>query len=213
MNKKEIVLLIESLLPSESNMVCETSADGKSYWLNGTMMQSNIKNRNGREYPLTEITSAVESAIKQINEYGLMGELDHPQTLQINLDRVSHKITEMKMVNGNAIGKAQLLDTPMGKIAQEFVRAGLRPGFSSRGAGNVNESGGVSGFQFVTVDIVAQPSAPGAYPESVYESLDRSRTGRNVLTLAEAVRNDPQAQKFLKDEVLKFLSSVNWRKG
>lgn len=213
MEKKQMTLLIEQLMPSESNMVLEASQDGKSFWLNGIMMQSGIKNRNGREYPLQEINSAVESAIQRIKEQnGIMGELDHPQTLQINLDRVSHVITELKMVGANACGKARLLDTPMGKIAQEFIRAGVRPGFSSRGAGNVNEGGGVTGFQFVTVDIVAQPSAPNAYPESVYEGLDRSKTGRNVLSLAEALREDPKAQKYFKDEVLKFLASMNYAK-
>lgn len=135
-----------------------------------------------------------------------MGELDHPQTLSINLDRVSHVITEMDMNGSNAIGKARMLNTPMGNIARELINSGVALGVSSRGAGQVNEDGGVSGFQFVTVDIVAQPSAPNAYPQTVYESLELAKNGHNILDLAEAVRHDPSAQKYLKEEILSWLS-------
>lgn len=208
------MFLIEELLPSECELILETGGEsGKSLWLNGIFMQSGIKNRNGREYPLHEISAAVNGAQQRIKEQnGIMGELDHPQSLQINMDRVSHVIVELHMNGANAVGRAKLIDTPMGRIASEIIRAGVKPGVSSRGAGNVNESGGVSGFQFVTVDIVAQPSAPNAYPSSVYESLERSRNGKQIVTLAEAVREDPKAQKYLKQEVLKFLANMNFRK-
>jgi hypothetical protein len=131
--------------------------------------------------------------------------LDHPQTLTINLDRISHVITEIKLEGSNAIGKLKILDTPMGKIAKELVNSGVALGVSSRGAGNVNEGGGVSGFQFVTVDLVAQPSAPNAYPRAVYESLDQYKYGKNIISVAEAVKDDPIAQKYLKEEIMKWL--------
>lgn len=199
------IILVEELLPSECQLIKESSHDGKNIWLNGIFMQSGIKNRNGRIYPLEEISAAVENAKQRIKEQnGLMGELDHPQSLQINLDRVSHVITELWMDGPNAYGKAKLLDTPMGNIAKELIKNGVKLGVSSRGAGNVNESGGVSGFQFVTVDIVAQPSAPGAYPSSIYESLD-SKQGQRVKTLAEQVRTDPAAQKYFKKEILHWI--------
>jgi len=202
------VLLCEELLPSECRLIQEASNDGKSLWLSGIFMQAGIKNRNGREYPLTEIAAAVEMAKKAIMERsGIMGELDHPQTLNINLDRVSHVITELWMTGPNAHGKAKMLNTPMGNIASELIRNNVKLGVSSRGAGNVNESGGVSGFQFVTVDIVAQPSAPNAYPSSVYESLEMSRNGKAVMTLAEQLRHDPAAQKYFKQEVMRWLES------
>lgn len=201
------IILVEELLPSECQLIQESSQDGKNLWLSGIFMQADIKNRNGRVYPLGEISAAVESAKQRIKEQsGLMGELDHPQSLQINLDRVSHVITELWMDGANAYGKAKLLNTPMGNIAKELIKNGVKLGVSSRGAGNVNEGGGVSGFQFVTVDIVAQPSAPGAYPSSIYESLD-SKQGRVVKTLAEQLREDPTAQKFFKREILAWLSS------
>ena len=202
------ILLIEDLVPTECNFIVESSSDSKSMWLNGICMQSSIKNRNGRNYPLTEIASAVDAAKQRIKECnGIFGELDHPQALTINSDRISHVITEMWMNGSDAYGKAKLLNTPMGLIAQELLRSGVKIGVSSRGAGNVNESGDVQGFQFITYDIVITPSAPNAYPGMVYESLDRARNGKQILTLAEQVQQDPAAQKYFKREILKFLES------
>lgn len=204
---KSPILLVEELMPSECNLIQESTQDGKSLCLSGIFMQADIKNRNGRMYPLSEITEAVNGAKLRISEQnGLMGELDHPQTLQINLDRVSHVITELWMQGANAYGKAKLINTPMGNIAQELIKNNVKIGVSSRGAGNVNESGGVSGFQFITVDIVAQPSAPNAYPGSIYEAIQHAKNGNQVMTLAEQVRHDAAAQKYLKKEILKWLS-------
>jgi hypothetical protein len=201
-------LLVEEFKPGEANLITESSPDGKNMWLRGICMQSSIKNRNGRNYPLGEIASAVQAAQHQISEAGgIFGELDHPQTLSINSDRVSHVITEMWMNGNDAYGKARLLNTPMGLIAQELLKSGVKIGVSSRGAGNVNESGDVNGFQFITYDIVITPSAPGATPGLVYESLD-SVQGRKVQTLAEQLQSDPEAQKFFKKEILKFISNL-----
>ncbi len=200
-------LLVEELTPSQAGLITESSADGKTAWLSGIFMQADIKNRNGRVYPSNEISEAVKIAQQTINERnGIMGELDHPQTLSVNLDRVSHVITEMKMEGSNAMGKAKMLNTPMGNIARELVNSGVALGVSSRGAGTVNESGGVSGFQFVTVDIVAQPSAPNAYPSTVFESLEMAKNGHNVLDLAEAIKHDEGAQEYFKKEIMKWLS-------
>lgn len=200
--------LFEELLPTEANIITESSQDGKSTYLSGIFMQADIKNRNGRLYPTTEISEAVKLASVAIKERnGIMGELDHPESLTINLDRVSHIITEMNMNGSNAVGKAKLINTPMGNIAGELVAAGVGLGVSSRGAGQVNEDGGVSGYQFITVDIVAQPSAPNAYPQTVYESLQHIKTGEKILDLAEAVRHDASAQKYLKKEIMTWLKS------
>lgn len=204
----QIRLLCEELAPTEARVVCESSSDGKSMWLNGICMQSSIKNRNGRNYPLNEITLAVESAKQRISECnGIFGELDHPQSLNINSDRVSHVITEMWMHGSNAYGKAKLLNTPMGLIAQELLKSGVKIGVSSRGAGNVNESGDVQGFQFITYDIVITPSAPSAYPGMVYESLQQAKNGGEILTLAEAAQQDPAAQKFLEKEIIEWIKT------
>lgn len=207
-------LLIEELTHSESNLIQESSVDGKDVWLNGIYMQGGIKNRNGRNYPIEEISRAVESATQKIKESrGLMGELDHPQSLQINLDRVSHVITEMNMSGSNALGKAKLLSTPTGNIAKELVKSEVALGVSSRGAGSVNESGGVSNFQFVTVDIVATPSAQGAIPDTVYESLEMYKHGGEIMSLAESVRHDDAAQKYLEREIKKWLNLNLFKKA
>lgn len=209
----ETQILIETLQPTECQLIAESSQDGRDTWLSGIFMQAEVKNRNGRNYPLNEITAAVQLAQDRIKESrGIMGELDHPQSLTINLDRVSHVITELAMSGTNAIGKARLLNTPMGNIAKELSRSGVALGVSSRGAGAVTEGGGVTGFQFVTVDIVAQPSAPNAYPSTVYESLQQARNGHNILNLAEAVRDDVSAQKYLKAEIMKWLSEGLFQK-
>lgn len=206
--------LIEQLTPGESNMIVESSQDAnKDLWLSGVFMQAELKNRNGRTYPLHEISKAVDLASKQINESGgIFGELDHPQTLTINMDRISHVITEMKMVGNNAVGKAKIIqNTPMGAIAKALIESGAKVGVSSRGAGQVNESV-VSDFAFVTVDLVAQPSAPGAVPDSIYESLEMNRHGREALSLSEQIQQDAVAQEYLKNEIFRFLCDMNWKK-
>lgn len=202
------ILLVEELQPAETNLIVEASEDGKNHWLSGIFMQSEIQNRNGRNYPLAEISAAVNAGKQRIAESnGIFGELDHPQTLTINLDRISHVITELWMDGNNAYGKARLLNTPCGLIGQELVKSGVKLGVSSRGAGSVTEGGNVSGFNFVTVDLVAQPSAPGAYPKSVYESIMESKNGNVVMTLAEQLQHDAAAQKYFKKEILSWINN------
>lgn len=197
--------LIESLTPAETNAIVETANDGKNVYLNGIFMQSGIKNRNNRIYPNAEITRVITEASGRIKEnHGIFGELDHPQSLIINLDRISHVIESLHMEGNNAIGRARILDTPMGKIARTLIESGVRLGVSSRGTGSVNE-GTVSEYQFVTVDIVATPSAQDATPRPVYESLEMSKHGKHVITLAEQMRDDPAAQKYFKREIEKFI--------
>ena len=201
-------ILIDELTPSQAGLITESASDGSgNLYLNGIFMQANIKNRNGRLYPMNEIAQAVQTANASIIESkGLIGELDHPQSHQINLDRVSHVITEMAMNGTNAIGKAKILPTPMGNIARALLESGVAIGVSSRGTGAVNE-GSVSGFRFITVDIVAQPSAPSAYPQSIQESLEMAQNGHEIINLAESVRSDAAAQKYFKKEIMKFLNT------
>jgi hypothetical protein len=205
-------LLIEELNPQDVNLITESRVDQngtKKYYLEGIWMQADIKNRNGRNYPLSEISNAVTNAAACIQTHGgIFGELDHPQTLTINMDRVSHVIREMRMDGTNAVGRAELLDTPMGKIAQTLAESGVRYGVSSRGTGDVNDAGMVENFQFVTADLVVTPSAPGAMPRPMYESLQQDIQGRQVLTLAESVKYDPKAQKYLKEALLQAFADI-----
>jgi hypothetical protein len=138
-----------------------------------------------------------------------MGELDHPEELQINLDRVSHIITDMHMEGDNGIGKLKIIETPMGNIASALLKAGAKLGVSSRGSGNVNESGQVSDFDIITVDIVAQPSAPDAYPKTIYESLFNMRGGATIYNTATALTHDKSAEKHLMNEMTRFIRELN----
>jgi hypothetical protein len=174
------------------------SEDGKDLFMHGLFIQGDVKNQNGRVYPRTEIERAVESVRGRLRKgETVLGELDHPEELQINLDRVSHIITDMHCEGSNGIGKLKIIDTPMGNIARSLLKAGAKLGVSSRGSGNVNESGKVSEFDIVTVDIVAQPSAPDAYPKTIYESLFNMRGGESVYRTAVAMTHDKSAEKHL----------------
>ncbi len=174
------------------------SEDGKDLFMHGLFIQGDVKNQNGRVYPRSEIERAVESVRGRLSKgETVLGELDHPEELQINLDRVSHIITDMHCEGSNGIGKLKIIDTPMGNIARSLLKAGAKLGVSSRGSGNVNESGKVSDFDIVTVDIVAQPSAPDAYPKTIYESLFNMRGGEAVYRTAAAMTHDNSAEKHL----------------
>jgi hypothetical protein len=203
-------ILVEHMLPAEGNIITESKNGGKEVSLKGTMMQAEVVNRNKRKYALSELVEAVANANQQIQEHGgIFGELDHPQGITINMDRISHVITELYMQGNDAIGTCKLLNTPMGLIAKELANSGCRYGVSSRGMGRVNESTGmVEGFALVTVDLVATPSAPGAMPLPVYESLQNDIKGQRVLTLAESVQHDEAAQKYFKEEFKKFFESM-----
>lgn len=198
------IILMEDLTANEANLV-ESIAVDKSYYLNGILMQSEIKNGNGRVYKSQELHKVVEECTKKISEGNLiMGELEHPDTLKVNLDRVSHVITEMRMDGNNVVGKMKLLNTPSGNVARAILEGGVRLGVSSRGSGSVDGNGIVNGFSFVTVDIVSEPSARDARPSLVYESLHNQK----IMTLAEAVVHDNDAQKYLRAEIKKFIKSI-----
>lgn len=203
-------ILVEHLNAAQGNIITESVDNGKGVFLSGVMMQAEIKNRNGRIYPMSEMTSAVGLMNENIKNYGgVFGELDHPaDRISVNLDRVSHVITEIYMDGNNVMGKMKILDTPVGMIAKTIAQSGVRFGVSSRGTGMVNENSMVSNFNLQTIDIVATPSAMGAYPNTIYEGLEELKSGRQVLSLTEAVKNDPEAQKYLQDAIKKFVSEI-----
>lgn len=197
------LILIENISPSVANIITESDGS-KNAWLSGIFMQAEVQNGNGRNYPLDEISKAVAAVNEKIKQgQSICGELNHPDNLTINLERVSHVITEMKMDGNNAIGKAKILNTPCGSTVRALLDGGVRLGVSSRGMGNVTE-GAVSDFQFVTVDIVSTPSAPDAFPNFVMEALDNKK----IRTLAEDVVADAKAQKHLTKAVMAFFESL-----
>lgn len=184
--------------------------EGKNLYLKGIAIQGGIRNQNQRVYPVKEIELAVNTLNDQIqNGYSVLGEVDHPDDLKVNLDRVSHMITQMWMDGPNGYGKMKILPTPMGQLIRTMLESGVKLGVSSRGSGNVNEgSGEVSDFEIITVDIVAQPSAPGAYPTPVYEHIMNARGGYRALQVSKEVQNDPKAQKHLREAMLNIISGL-----
>lgn len=156
---------------SDSNIVVEGLQDGKNCYMKGIFVQADKRNLNERVYPLMEISEAVKNIQKRILTGSVLGECDHPDTLTVNLENVSHVITEMHMDGHNGVGTLKLLPTPKGQIIRAMIESGVKLGVSSRGSGNVDYNGIVSDFDIVTVDIVAQPSAPEAYPIPIFESL------------------------------------------
>ena len=201
--------LYEYLGPEHSKMTLMESEDGKELFLAGLFIQGDVKNQNGRIYPKGEIKQAVESVRTRLtNGETVMGELDHPEELQINLDRVSHIIQDMHCDDSNGLGKLKIIETPMGNIAKALLKAGAKLGVSSRGSGNVNESGRVSDFDIVTIDIVAQPSAPDAYPKTIYESLFNMRGGAVLHDIAASVTHDKSAEKYLMKSIQGFINEL-----
>jgi len=205
-----MAILRETLTFDQSGIIMEGGKDGKDLYMKGICIQGDVKNANQRVYPVNEITTAVTSINEQVKGgLSVLGEVDHPDDLQINLDRVSHMITEMWMEGANGYGKMKILPTPMGQIVKTMLENGVKLGVSSRGSGEVNESNGtVSGFEIVTVDVVAQPSAPGAYPTAIYEGLLNMNGGHRVLEMAADARADRKVQKFLKEQVVALIKDL-----
>ena len=203
-------LLVEHLSYDQAMLEMTHSDEGKNLYLKGICIQGGVKNANQRVYPISEINRAIETLNKQVKTgYSVLGEVDHPTNLRINLDRVSHMITEMWLDGPNGYGKMKILPTPMGNLVRTMLESGVKLGVSSRGSGNVNEhDGAVSDFDIVTVDIVAQPSAPNAYPTAVYEGLMNMNGGQRILDMAKDLNQDQRVQKYLQAEVRKFIAEL-----
>ena len=205
--------LRETLTFHQANLQVLEESDamgGKNLYLKGICIEGDRRNANERVYPLHEIKRAVGTINQQIAEgYSVLGEVDHPDDRKINLDRVCHMITDMWMDGPNGFGKLKILPTPMGQLVTTMLESGVKLGVSSRGSGNVNEgTGHVSDFEIVTVDIVAQPSAPNAYPKAVYESLFNMKGGAKLYEIAQDSLVDQRVQKYLKDGIVKFIDEL-----
>ena len=206
-----MINLREHLTFDQANIVLEGANEGKDLYLKGIMIQGGVRNANQRVYPVNEIGRAVKTLNDQISGgYSVLGEVDHPEGLNINIDRVSHMITETWMDGDNGYGKLKILPTPMGNLVKTMLEAGVKLGVSSRGSGNVAEDGSntVSDFEIITVDVVAQPSAPGAYPTPIYETLMNTRGGMKAWELAQATKHDTKAQKYLKESLISMISKL-----
>jgi hypothetical protein len=192
-------------------ILSEDAKDGsKNLYMKGVFIEGGVKNANQRVYPVDEIGKAVSTINEQIKGgYSVLGEVDHPDDLKINLDRVSHMIEQMWMDGPAGHGKLKILPTPMGHLVKTMLESGVKLGVSSRGSGNVSEGNGhVSDFEIVTVDIVAQPSAPHAYPTAIYEGLLNMRGGHRVLEMAGEAKDNQKVQKYLKEQVTRLIRDL-----
>lgn len=184
---------------NESVNVLTEERDGKKhYFIEGVFMQAGIKNRNGRVYPAEtlekEVSRYVTENVKQNRAYG---ELGHPSGPTINLERVSHMIKDIRKEGNDYIGKAKIMDTPFGLIVQNLISEGANLGVSSRGLGSLKESNGImevqQDFHLATAgDIVADPSAPGAFVRGIMEGTEYwfdDKLGTYVPRTAEQLRD------------------------
>jgi len=165
---------------TETNLECliEKKDNGdKNFVIEGVFAQADKKNRNGRVYPKPIMERAVGKYVQeQVSKKRAVGELNHPEGPTVNLDKVSHLITDLKLEGNDVIGKAQILDTPMGKIVKGLLEGGVQLGVSTRGMGSLENRNGVAyvkdDFILSTVDIVQDPSAPDAFVNGIMEGVD-----------------------------------------
>jgi len=205
--------LQEHLRFTQARAVLEEAVDGsgqKTMKIKGICIEGGVRNANERVYPVSEIATAVDTINKQIVEgHSVLGEVDHPDDLKINLDRVSHMIEKMWMDGPAGMGTLKILPTPMGELVKTMLQSGVKLGVSSRGSGNVDDrTGHVSDFEIVTVDVVAQPSAPNAYPTAIYEGLLNHKGGQRLLDMFKDPANSSKAQRYVKDEVMSLIRGL-----
>lgn len=202
MSKKEgLSILREYREYADLKVLKEDSAiDGsQDMFIVGPFLQGNVKNRNSRMYPTKMISESVDKYIEtKIKKNRAMGELNHPPGIEINLDRVSHVVVDLHMEGNNGIGKAKLLDTAKGQIAKSLINGGCNLGVSTRGLGKLDENKNgekiVSDYELVAIDIVADPSAPDAYVEAVFEGLQYCIDNDQI-----TVMNNPTNVKLLEN--------------
>ena len=202
--------LKENLTFDRAGMVVESAEDGKKLYMKGIFIEGGVKNANQRVYPIHEISKAVDTINEQIKGgYSVLGEVDHPDDLKINLDRVCHSVEKMWMDGHAGCGKLKILPTPMGNLIKTLIQSGVKLGVSSRGSGNVDDrTGHVSDFEIVTIDVVAQPSAPNAYPTAIYEGLMNMKYGHRVMEIAKEAGKDDKVKKYLAEEVKRLIREL-----
>ena len=202
---------------TEDVQYIQEEKDGKkNLYIEGVFLQSNLKNRNGRVYPKEVMAKEVARyTTEQIDKNRALGELGHPDGPTVNLDRVSHMIVSLKEDGDNWVGKAKILETPMGKIAANLIEAGAQLGVSSRGLGSIKERSGISEVQddfmlATAADIVSDPSAPDAFVEGIMESrewvmVDGIWQGREVEQAQEVIKTASKGE--LEEAKMQVFSS------
>ena len=169
--------LITEFNQEDLSYITEGTGKAKNTFIEGVFMQSESKNRNGRMYPKKVMESAVKKYIKeQVSKGRAVGELNHPDGPTINLDKVSHRITNLEFEGNNVVGKALILNTPMGKVVKGLIEGGVQLGVSSRGMGSLETKNDMSvvknDYHLATIDIVQDPSAPEAFVNGILEGVE-----------------------------------------
>jgi hypothetical protein len=194
-----------------TQVLVEAVGNEKKTYIKGVFAESEKRNRNGRIYDFKEM----QLACTKLNEAAsqgrhVLGELDHRSELEVKLESVSHRIMSAEMNGNDLICKAEILEKhPKGAIAKALIDSGVQLGVSTRGSGQVNESTGrVSNFNLVTVDLVANPSAINAYPETITEQIEMHKRGQYLMNVAEARQFDMAAEKYFQQEVERFIKAM-----
>lgn len=173
----------------------------KKYHIRGPYMESETKNHNGRTYPRPIIEREVKKMMEgKIKQNRCLGELEHPNTTQVNLERASHLIKELRMDKHIALGDSVIMDTPMGKIAKAMIDEGVKLGVSSRGVGSLRESIVQNDFGLVTIDIVADPSAPSAFVDGILEGKREWVMENGILVEKEVEELEEKLEKYTIEE-------------
>ena len=199
--------LIAEYIDQEIEVLTEArEGGGKNHYIEGVFAQAEQKNRNGRVYPRATMEKAVDKYVnEQVKTKRAVGELNHPEGPTVNLDKVSHLITDLKWDGDNVIGKAKILETPMGQIVKGLLDGGVRIGVSTRGMGSLENRNGVNfvkdDFVLNTVDIVQDPSAPAAFVNGIMEGVEwvwnNGIIEPQVIERIETeIKNAPRAYKY-----------------
>jgi hypothetical protein len=203
--------LIAEFNETISPIITESKSGGKDYFIEGVFMQADIKNRNGRVYPMEVMEKEVDRYCTEfVEKQRAFGELGHPEGPTINLDKVSHLIESLTLEGKNYVGKAKILSTPNGEIVKALINDGAKLGVSSRGLGSLEQKGGaqmVKGdFQLATAgDIVADPSAPEAFVEGIMEGVEWVyQNGILTAVQVEQMQNELKTAKLNKLEETKL---------
>ncbi len=200
---------------NDIEVLTEEKDGKKSTYIKGVFLQTEITNRNGRMYKFDTMNREVTKYNEEfVNRGRALGELGHPEGPTLNLDRVSHKIVELYPEGTNFIGKAKLMETPMGKIAKSLLDEGVQLGVSSRGLGSIKKEGSCSvvADDFIlstAADIVADPSAPDAFVEGIYEgrewvTVDGKVKERTIEEIKAAIDNAPSPQELQERKISAF---------
>ena len=204
---------------NDIEVLTEEKDGKKSTYIKGVFLQTEITNRNGRMYKFDTMNREVTKYNEEfVNRGRALGELGHPEGPTLNLDRVSHKIVELYPEGTNFIGKAKLMETPMGKIAKSLLDEGVQLGVSSRGLGSIKKEGSCSvvADDFIlstAADIVADPSAPDAFVEGIYEgrewvTVDGKVKERTIEEIKAAIDNAPSPQELQERKISAFATFV-----